>query len=228
MASYKGLDDLARKKVAQYVSPPSEEEIDLDESQKPHTEDLVEDQIQEPEVEKLSTDSIQSADEISLKEHQERLKESREYVQFLQHDLNRLSFRRQKVLVLIIPAFVTVLVILAVLPELLRNTSFFWFFDMGIWWLFKASYSPSITLCLMLICVVLPTYYFMYSAPINFVKKSLWRANADLETLEVFTPNGRKEFLNEKLRFLTKKAAQVFFESPERREQARLWRRASA
>jgi hypothetical protein len=155
------------------------------------------------------------------KEHQLLLRGSQMEVQVLQQQLSELYFRQRATLAPGVPLLVVALVASALLPYVSGSGVFF---KLAIWHLFPGPYSPSLSLCLLVLIAVLPSYYFWTAAPISNTKKTLHQKLEELERLELSTESGRRAFLSEKLRYLTKKAAQVFFESPDRRTQAKNWR----
>ena len=199
--------DLVERKVGQTPAPPSEGAIVLDDSKIQQTADLTESQIQELTMQ-ISSADLQPPVEDDIydsEQHQGLLAKKREEVQVWQQELSKLSFKRRAILAPAVPVLVLALVGLALVPTVFLGAEFW---AVKGWHIFPVPASPSLSLCLLLLIAVLPAYYFGFTAPISNVKRALWHAKEELERLEVSTVRGRQVFLSERLRSLTKKAAQ--------------------
>jgi hypothetical protein len=191
--------------------------------QPPVIERLTESEPREISVEESLAEPLPpaEADLFDLEEHKRLLAGTRRENQFWQQTLTTLYYRQRATLAPGIPVLVAALVAAALMPYFIGTD----FWELPLWRVFPVPYSPSLSLCSLLLIAVLPAYYFWTAAPISNAQKSLHHTVEQLERLEVSTETGKRAFLNEKLRYLTKRAAKVFFESPDRRTQAALWRR---
>ena len=187
------------------------------------TERLTESEHRETSVEELLAEPVppEEAESFDSKEHRQLLAGTRREIQIWQQRLTGLYYRQRATLAPGIPLLVVAMVAAALVPYF-YGTPGFW--ELPVWRVFPVQYSPSLSLCSLLLIAVLPGYYFWSAAPIASAKKSLHQSGEELERLEVSTKTGKRAFLREKLRYLTKRAAKVFFESPDRRNQAALWR----